>query len=704
MGLLGSFKGLFGKSTNYSRSEVQIPAPTSQYGPSTEIEKSSKRSGKTSRVFASLRRPLRWKRSPNKFVSVSNPEHVSAQLDTNGASCSLPSLDFEQHPGNGWDLDEILSSYTLSSEQEVSNSTVLTTFDAADSTNISSAALSIASFKSSVTPQHDYTLYEHATTPIGVAPPVDNRASIHKIKKHWLSIIMGDTAEDQAAEKNTSDKDEEVDQDNLESGVSATNEANEAHGDEDEEAETTNGNNKSQTRLDRHDWDSIHEISALEFKLLLHSSVADHPDSNDLSLDECHVISRFDGGFNHIVSMATIQDRGKHVERYIVRVPAIGTAARWQEGDAHNMRCEVALMKYLRQNTKIPVPEIVASEDDLHSHIGAPYILMKRLPGSPAHHRWFDEPKNPNYINANRVSPEMELVRRNILTSLAGVMAELQDLEFDKIGMPDFTKTVENMGDAPVIMHSYRWKDPDKMTPEDLESESQVYAYGPFDSSKEYMTSKLEEKWSSTPDPEDDDNPYVQNMCLGVRKILDIIYAVPAITCSSETNEAKETFVLRHPDLDLQNILTDDDGNVTGILDWESCLALPRCVGYASLPEFLRRDWTSSFSVDDSPHMSWQLDHYRQIYADAMLATGCPDARYTRKSAIYRAVADAVNALDNQTCSEPDLISKLLMHIPGLRTCDVDEFEMCLGKGWSEAEEFLEVEIGKLLDPAVPMA
>jgi hypothetical protein len=40
---------------------------------------------------------------------------------------------------------------------------------------------------------------------------------------------------------------------------------------------------------------------------------------------------------------------GAHAEEYIVRVPAIGTAARWQDGDAHNMRCEVSLMQYLQQ-------------------------------------------------------------------------------------------------------------------------------------------------------------------------------------------------------------------------------------------------------------------------------------------------------------------------------------------------------------------
>jgi aminoglycoside phosphotransferase len=52
-------------------------------------------------------------------------------------------------------------------------------------------------------------------------------------------------------------------------------------------------------------------------------------------------------------------------------------------------------------------------------------------------------------------------------------------------------------------------------------------------------------------------------------------------------SEEPETFVLLHCDLDLQNVLVDDDGEVTGILDWDSCSVVPRSVGYASLPLLL---------------------------------------------------------------------------------------------------------------------
>jgi hypothetical protein len=82
------------------------------------------------------------------------------------------------------------------------------------------------------------------------------------------------------------------------------------------------------------------------------------------------------------------------------------------------MRCEVALMQFLFKKTKVPVPEIISFEAKLDSRIGAPYILMKRLPGKPAYVSWFEKCKDRNHLSENRVSHETEMMRCNILRSL----------------------------------------------------------------------------------------------------------------------------------------------------------------------------------------------------------------------------------------------------------------------------------------------
>ncbi|TID26961.1 hypothetical protein E2P81_ATG01421 [Venturia nashicola] len=56
-----------------------------------------------------------------------------------------------------------------------------------------------------------------------------------------------------------------------------------------------------------------------------------------------------------------------------------------------------------------------------------------------------------------------------------------------------------------------------------------------------------------------------------------------------------ETFSLAHNDLDWQNILCDDYGNVTGIIDWEGACSRPSSFGWAQVPLFLRRDWDTDY-------------------------------------------------------------------------------------------------------------
>ncbi|KAI2479949.1 hypothetical protein Ptr902_08130 [Pyrenophora tritici-repentis] len=149
-----------------------------------------------------------------------------------------------------------------------------------------------------------------------------------------------------------------------------------------------------------------------------------------------------------------------------------------------------------------------------------------------------------------------------------------------------------------------------------------------------------------------------------------------------------ERFVIRHPDLDLQNILTDEEGNVTGIIDWHEAVTAPRCVGSAALPLFLIQDWFPGFTLDDPPYMSWTVDHYRRIYAEAMQGA-CEDGKYTYKSAMYQ----AVYAASTRFGSAPDLVDKVLLQLPGLRLTDLDEFQERLGTGWPAAEKYLEKEI-----------
>lgn len=440
--------------------------------------------------------------------------------------------------------------------------------------------------------------------------------------------------------------------------------------------------------LERQDWEPIRAIADVEFKQLLLKWVDPY---HTLPPDACRITQRTEGAYHHVVFVKL--NKGALQEHYIIKVPAVGTAARWQQGDAHNLRCEADLMLHIRRNTSVPVAEVLAYEDSPENALGAPYILMKQLPGEPANKIWFEEESDDPFVEfmkANCPSKQTEQKRRTFLHSLARLMAELQTLEFDKIGMLNF-----DLPGPPIITHAFHWTHHTRLNHRNINIDGALFKIGPFNSSKGFVTAKLERMWPSDLDPS---FPHGA-LALGVRKVLDIVFSTPVISSSKKLpTDQFETFVLRHNDLDLQNILADDDGNVTGILDWDGCITAPRCAGYASVPEFLRLDWQPNFDLEKKPHMAWKMDYYRQIYADAMLETDCIDAKYTRKSAMYLAATDVLY----DGGSGRDLATKLLLQIPSLRCQDLEQFLEHLGKGWPDADEFLRAEIPKILDPQVP--
>ena len=141
----------------------------------------------------------------------------------------------------------------------------------------------------------------------------------------------------------------------------------------------------SKIALERHDWPTIEKIPDDSFKQLQQTEINKKVTRN-VSLKDCTIEQRFHGGFNHIVLLSMAID--KRLKDYVIRVPANGVKSRWLVGDAHNMRCKVALTMCLRLEIGVPVPRVVAFDESLDSTVGALYILMKRMRGRPARNVW----------------------------------------------------------------------------------------------------------------------------------------------------------------------------------------------------------------------------------------------------------------------------------------------------------------------------
>lgn len=102
------------------------------------------------------------------------------------------------------------------------------------------------------------------------------------------------------------------------------------------------------------------------------------------------------------------------------------------------------------------------------------------------------------------------------------------------------------------------------------------FTWGPSQTPSKYVTAPL--------DLHPAEHPFQKGVHSLLRKLIEWIpdpfYASPT-----------DRFVLRHPDLNMQNIIVDNDGNLAGIVDWDGTSAVPRCLGNECYPSFLTSDW-----------------------------------------------------------------------------------------------------------------
>ncbi|KAL1599354.1 hypothetical protein SLS59_006371 [Nothophoma quercina] len=340
---------------------------------------------------------------------------------------------------------------------------------------------------------------------------------------------------------------------------------------------------------------------------------------------------------------------------------------------------QVETMNLLHEHTKVPSPEVIGYSATLDNEFGFPYIVMEELPGKSATDLWFEE-------HGEIPSAETEQKRLTFLRSLARRMTELENFPFQTIGMPTYDNVAgPDFNDidperTPVRKY-YVWPFCDSY---------HAVERGPFASTQAYIRHARDEEEQLVP-RKNGKFDYNQLQQLGMYKILDMVFAHPVFNSSPE-----DTFTLRHSDLDTQNILINDEGNITGILDWDGSISMPRCVGHASVPHFMDRDFYPDAAIK-SLFLSWRANHYRSIYAAALVEAGNPDTKYTTKSHIYQAAFAALYEGGDKL----DSVQRLLREVPGLQM-ENSHLLALVGKGCKVTEQMLKTEVWKVLEPEMP--
>ncbi|KAF2662400.1 hypothetical protein K491DRAFT_177370 [Lophiostoma macrostomum CBS 122681] len=470
----------------------------------------------------------------------------------------------------------------------------------------------------------------------------------------------------------------------------------------------------------RADWEPILALPQKRFNELLASHLtldhcAQHLDNSqsqdtqdypaDVDLDfEC--VGEFKGGFNHVRLIST------STGTYAIKVPCTGTPSRWHEFDAYMLRSEAQTMQYIRTHASMPAPEVIAWSDTLDNPLGAPYIIMKAVAGVPAMDIWYDRDENGEYDleNADKPSTECMAKRETMLRSLADTMARLGRLRFERTGVLDFEQGPDEPEPAPV----YTWATKDVLeglTEEELGTDKAFVCQPSFSVSHKFWRAALDDVLPRIQREDENEDDHTREKSL--RVFMEMLLACEPFTPSSTTttsdeNKHPESFILRHDDLNLQNIFVDPStGHVTSILDWDDVRAVPVCLGYTSLPDFLKADWCPNFSSYRDIHMPWELERYRAIYSDAMReatrAEGLDvdEAKCTPKSAIYDAVMCALMpAMAHHGADVLGVARKLLREIRGTRGMEFWDAVEHLGEGWDQGREYMQNEMRRVLRPA----
>ncbi|KAI1180851.1 kinase-like domain-containing protein [Nemania sp. FL0916] len=360
------------------------------------------------------------------------------------------------------------------------------------------------------------------------------------------------------------------------------------------------------------------------------------------------LVGRTYGSFNivHIIELGDV--------KLVIRVPAWGWGSRLTQTAVDAMESHVATVRLIRSKTTIPVPEIYAIDTSANNEIGAPYLCMSFLPGKQASGLWF------NYSG----TLTLDEFRLNLLTSLARAMAQLSCFSFDQLG-----SIMKSGPDSVVIGPNYGWEDNE-------DGSMQATASGPYDSTSALLR----------------DNPiggYGENEHIWTRatnKTLEVLLDCLPI------HDSPSSFVLCHPDLNYQNILVDDQGTVTGLIDWDRVQTQPRFMGYIIYPSWITRDWDPLWYAwptlsdrEDSPET---LERYRAHYTSELgkALEWKGDWKYSSKAHLFEAIWIATFA---DHCSA-DICEKFVHTVVGDDT-DASDIFFDIGGGYIEEEDWAAV-------------
>ncbi|KAI1211807.1 uncharacterized protein F4807DRAFT_377467 [Annulohypoxylon truncatum] len=285
-------------------------------------------------------------------------------------------------------------------------------------------------------------------------------------------------------------------------------------------------------------------------------------------------------GSAHVFYSIEIHDAQYHeTTKWIIKIPTNGTPDVWDRLCAEALRTEALMIYKLSHETTIPVPELIDFEATPHNKLHVPYCIMTYVEGWTLDQAWFGEDGDDESTVRAR--------RARVLQNLARLMLQLGKYEFERGGAPLFDDNESLVGAGPlreldVQAMVNRW-----LGNEECEREPIYAEIGPFNDVAEMYTALL------------DKYPCDGEADTGVDRLLRLLISFIHEPPRSRLRKDKEKedgaktmrFVLTHFDLKMRNIVVSKEGDVKGILGWDSVRIVPKSAGNEALPSWLVRDF-----------------------------------------------------------------------------------------------------------------
>lgn len=390
-------------------------------------------------------------------------------------------------------------------------------------------------------------------------------------------------------------------------------------------------------------WEDARQINSGQLLSLVGSLLNDQG-LYDIADGELELMQRLEGSYNiiHVIRLPS-------ATRYCLRVPAAGQLGRWTEQDALLMEADALTMRYIRKKSGLLMPDVLTFDTTCDNSIGRPYLLTTFINGSPMYKLWDDTSHT-----------DLEDRRQKMLKSIAAEISKLRCLTWEVgMGTLDF-EDPENPEPALSIEvdEGFPWEESYGCHRELKEVEKEMVSLLDYrvalrdvymEHTPGYRTDAAGPKWRKGEE-------LLLNLminCLPDAEKFDITAPHPMMGSTqwfqlSQTFEdlPNTTMTIAPPDFNMQNIMVDDDCNVTGFIDWDGTQVVPCYRGWARYPKFLYSDWSIWFNNDyDTTWDSTELERYRKDYARYMIEAmqGEGDCIFTSKSHLYESLHEAVN-------------------------------------------------------------